>query len=136
MKLNLISGNLLCLFVFNHKSVDLKPSFANILKCLSVYDTALLVSLTHFPTELKQCRKFHQRSDIYFLKAKRLYIQEDLNDRQMSNQIILVFGVISRQSWETLRHVSGHGLCVHVYSEGEISLLLLKCMSSIELKMI
>ena len=37
------SGNLLCLFVFNHKSVDLKPSFANILKCLSVYDTALLV---------------------------------------------------------------------------------------------
>lgn len=40
-----IFGNLLCLFVFNHKSVDLKPSFANILKCLSVYDTALLTGV-------------------------------------------------------------------------------------------
>ena len=39
-----ILGNLLCLFVFNHKSVDLKPSFSNILKCLSIYDMALLVS--------------------------------------------------------------------------------------------
>ena len=36
-------GNLLCLFVFNQKSVDLSPSFSNILKCLSLYDIALLV---------------------------------------------------------------------------------------------
>ena len=27
-------------------------------------------NMTHFPTELKQCRKFLQRSDIRFLKAK------------------------------------------------------------------
>ena len=39
-----IAGNILCLFVFNNKSVDLKPSFSNILKCLSVYDIAMLVS--------------------------------------------------------------------------------------------
>ena len=37
-------GNLACVFVFNHKSCDLKPSFSNILKCLSIYDMALLVS--------------------------------------------------------------------------------------------
>ena len=36
-------GNLLCLFVFNQKTVDLSPSFSNILKCLSLYDIALLV---------------------------------------------------------------------------------------------
>ncbi len=29
--------------MFNHKSVDLKPSFANLLKCLSVYDVIFLV---------------------------------------------------------------------------------------------
>merc|ERR1712223_633630 len=40
-----IFGNLLCVFVFNHKSVDLKPSFSNILKCLSVYDMALLTGV-------------------------------------------------------------------------------------------
>jgi len=40
-----IFGNLLCLFVFNQKSVDLKPSFSNILKCLSIYDMALLTGV-------------------------------------------------------------------------------------------
>ena len=32
------------MFVFNQKTVDLKPSFSNILKCLSIYDMALVVS--------------------------------------------------------------------------------------------
>ena len=39
----LLSGNIFCVFVFNHKSVDLKPSFSNILKCLSIFDIATLV---------------------------------------------------------------------------------------------
>ena len=39
-----ILGNIFCLFVLSNKSVELKPSFANLLKCLSVYDIALLVS--------------------------------------------------------------------------------------------
>ena len=38
-----ILGNVFCVFVLSNKSVELKPSFANLLKCLSVYDTALLV---------------------------------------------------------------------------------------------
>ena len=38
----------------------------------------LMISKTHFPTELKQCRKFPQRSDIYFLKAKRVYKKTSL----------------------------------------------------------
>ena len=38
-----LAGNIACVFVFNHKSVDLKPSFSNILKCLSIYDMGLLV---------------------------------------------------------------------------------------------
>ena len=36
-------GNIACISVFSSKSVDLKPSFANILKCLSIYDICLLV---------------------------------------------------------------------------------------------
>lgn len=40
-----IFGNLACVFVFNHKSCDLKPSFSNILKCLSIYDMALLMGV-------------------------------------------------------------------------------------------
>ena len=36
-------GNITCVFVFNHKSVDLKPSFSNILKCLSIFDILFLV---------------------------------------------------------------------------------------------
>jgi len=37
-----IVGNVTCVFVFNHKSVDLKPSFSNILKCLSIFDILFL----------------------------------------------------------------------------------------------
>ena len=43
---NLISGNLLCVWTFNKKDVELKPSFANLLKCLSIFDTVFLVSFT------------------------------------------------------------------------------------------
>ena len=39
-----ISGNLLCVWTFNKKDVELKPSFANLLKCLSIFDTVFLVS--------------------------------------------------------------------------------------------
>ena len=39
----LCPGNLACISVFSSKSVDLKPSFSNILKCLSIYDICLLV---------------------------------------------------------------------------------------------
>ena len=46
-----IVGNIACVFVFNHKSVDLKPSFSNILKCLSIYDILFLVSWS-----LNSCR--------------------------------------------------------------------------------
>ena len=38
-------GNVLCVFVFNNSSVDLKPSFSNILKCLSIFDILFLVRL-------------------------------------------------------------------------------------------
>ena len=40
-----ILGNIFCLFVLNNKSVELMPSFSNLLKCLSLYDTALLVRI-------------------------------------------------------------------------------------------
>ncbi|XP_023337723.1 FMRFamide receptor [Eurytemora carolleeae] len=40
-----IVGNILCLFVFNQKKVELKPSFSNILKCLSVFDILFLVGM-------------------------------------------------------------------------------------------
>ena len=36
------------------------------------------ISGPHFPTELKQCRKFDQRSDTCFLKAKRVYKKTSL----------------------------------------------------------
>ena len=36
-------GNLLCVWAFNKKDVELKPSFANLLKCLSIFDTIFLV---------------------------------------------------------------------------------------------
>ena len=38
------SGNILCVWTFNKKDVELKASFANLLKCLSVFDTIFLVS--------------------------------------------------------------------------------------------
>jgi len=37
-----IVGNILCVFVFHKKKVDLKPSFSNILKCLSILDSLFL----------------------------------------------------------------------------------------------
>ena len=37
-----------------------------------------VISHSHFPTELKQCRKFLRRSDICFLKAKRVYLKTSL----------------------------------------------------------
>lgn len=38
-----IVGNILCVFVFTKKKMDLKPSFSNILKCLSVFDIIFLM---------------------------------------------------------------------------------------------
>jgi len=40
-----IVGNLLCVWTFNKKDVELKPSFANLLKCLSIFDTVFLVCI-------------------------------------------------------------------------------------------
>ena len=42
--IHLISGNILCVWTFNKKDVELKPSFANLLKCLSIFDTIFLVT--------------------------------------------------------------------------------------------
>ena len=39
-----IFGNITCLLVLSNKSVDLKPSFSNLLKCLAVYDILILVN--------------------------------------------------------------------------------------------
>ncbi len=49
------AGNILCVWVFNKKDVELKPSFANLLKCLSIYDILLLVSC-HFYCSLTQSK--------------------------------------------------------------------------------
>jgi len=38
-----IIGNVLCVFVFTKKKMDLKPSFSNILKCLSLFDILFLM---------------------------------------------------------------------------------------------
>jgi hypothetical protein len=43
-----VLGNILCVWVFNKKDVELKPSFANLLKCLSIYDILLLVGRNIF----------------------------------------------------------------------------------------
>ena len=40
----IILGNILCVFVFSRKKLDLKPAFSNILKCFSVFDIVFLVS--------------------------------------------------------------------------------------------
>ena len=45
------TGNVTCVFVFNHKSVDLKPSFSNILKCLSIFDILFLVNISLYRDE-------------------------------------------------------------------------------------
>ena len=39
-----IAGNILCVFVFSTRNLDLKPAFSNLLKCLSVFDILFLVS--------------------------------------------------------------------------------------------
>ena len=43
--INIFPGNIVCVFVFNQKSVDLIPSFSNILKCLSIFDICFLVNI-------------------------------------------------------------------------------------------
>jgi len=40
-----IIGNVLCVWIFNKKDVELKPSFANLLKCLSIFDTIFLTCI-------------------------------------------------------------------------------------------
>ena len=45
-----ILGNLICLVVLNNKNVDLKPSFSNLLKSLSVYDILILVNTNRVQT--------------------------------------------------------------------------------------
>ncbi|XP_023335794.1 FMRFamide receptor isoform X2 [Eurytemora carolleeae] len=41
-----ITGNVFCVFVFTQKSVELKPCFSNILKCLSIFDSLFLLGVT------------------------------------------------------------------------------------------
>jgi len=53
-----ILGNILCVFVFSQSKLELKPAFANILKCLSVFDTLFLgciVWLYSMPYLLQSC---------------------------------------------------------------------------------
>ena len=66
--------------------------------------------IAHFPTELKQCRKFHQRRDICFLKAKRVYKKTLLTVK--SNNLGFWSNFMSKL--ETLRHVFRHMTCGHV----------------------
>ena len=42
---------------------------------------------SHFPTEFKQCRKFDQRSDLCFLKAKRVYKKTSLNGKSLVEDV-------------------------------------------------
>ena len=43
------SGNITCFLVFSkNQKMDLKPSFINILRCLSVFDTLFLVNFFQF----------------------------------------------------------------------------------------
>ena len=46
--LTFLSGNILCVFVFTKKKMDLKPSFSNILKCLSLFDILFSVGCFAF----------------------------------------------------------------------------------------
>ncbi len=49
------------MWVFNKKDVELKPSFANLLKCLSIYDILLLVGrhIFNFINGLKIMRRIY-----------------------------------------------------------------------------
>jgi len=40
-----IAGNVLCVFVFSTRNLDLKPAFSNLLKCLSVFDILFLMCI-------------------------------------------------------------------------------------------
>ena len=60
---------------FNHTYMEMTSLYVVKLQQQSASST---ISITHFPTELKQCIKFHQRSDICFLKAKRVYMKASL----------------------------------------------------------
>ncbi len=62
-----VLGNILCVWVFNKKDVELKPSFANLLKCLSVYDILLLVGrhIFNFIKGLKIIQRIYVFRRIY-----------------------------------------------------------------------
>ena len=53
-----IFGNITCLLVLSNKSVDLKPSFSNLLKCLAVYDILILVNTIFIQSNI--LLHFHQ----------------------------------------------------------------------------
>ena len=40
-----LAGNLLCVWAFNKKDVELKRSFANLLNCLAIFDSLFLTCL-------------------------------------------------------------------------------------------
>ena len=46
---------------------------------------------SHFPTELKQCEKFDQRSDICFPKAKRAYKKTSLTVKSNNSGFLSYF---------------------------------------------
>ena len=46
---------------------------------------------THFPTELKQFEKFHQKSDICFPKAKRVYKKTSLTVKSNNSGFLSYF---------------------------------------------
>ena len=56
-----IIGNFVCLVVLSNKSVDLKPSFSNLLKCLSVYDILILVMHFVYSTFQKSGQLFKKK---------------------------------------------------------------------------
>ena len=59
-----------------------------------------LLSFTHFPTELKQCRKFLRRGNICFLKAKRVYLKTLLTVKS-KNSGFLSFFMSKLRNFET-----------------------------------
>ena len=61
---NFFSGNILCVFVFTKKKMDLKPSFSNILKCLSLFDILFLVG----------CFAFSYSQKIFWKAKSFLYV--------------------------------------------------------------
>lgn len=45
MVYSFLAGNLLCVWAFNKKDVELKRSFANLLNCLAIFDSLFLTCL-------------------------------------------------------------------------------------------